>query len=373
MKRIFWYVLGIILLGVFGYTLFFLIQKSRPKPLDFKTDSAFTTNIIKKTVATGSVLPRKEIKAKSIVSGIVEKLYFEPGQYIKEGNVIAKIRINPNLANLNNAENNLSKASISFEQAKIDFERNEKLYNDKVISFVDFNNFKVIYNKAKEDLKSAENNVAIVKEGAVKNSGRQSNLVKANASGMILDIPVKEGSFVIESNTFNDGTTVAVLADMNEMVFEGKIDESEINKIKKGMDIELTIGAIEDRKYNAKLEFISPKGETVDGAVQFPIKAAIRLSKNEFLRAGYSASADIILDKKDSVLAISEGLLQFGKDSTFVEIETKPKIYVKRLVKTGISDGINVEILEGITKKDKIKITIKEPTIITPAQFGKPK
>ena len=363
MKQIFPITIGIILLGVFGYTGFFLYQKSQPKTVVFKTDSAVVMDVIKKTVATGSVLPRREIKIKPIVSGVVEKLFIEAGQFVKTGQVLAKIRINPNLVNLSNAENQLNKSQINYDLAETDFERNKKLYDDKVISFVDYNNSLATLKRAKEDLSTAINNVALIKEGASKNSGRVSNLVKATASGMVLDVPVKEGGSVIESNNFNDGTTIAVLADMNEMIFEGKIDESEVNKIKKGMDIELTIGAVENKKYNAILEFISPKGETVEGAVQFPVKAAIMIPSKEFLRAGYSATADIILDRHDKVLAISEGLLQFGKDSTYIEIETTPQKFQKRLIKTGLSDGIFIEILEGIKNKEKIKVFVKEAAV----------
>lgn len=356
MKRLIKLLLGVSILGFFFYTIYFLYQKSEGIPEFYKTESPIITSIVKKSVATGSVVPRKEVNIKSQVSGVVEKLFVEAGQFAKEGQVIAKIRINPNMVNLNNAQSNLNKAKINFADAKKEFARYQKLFEDKVISEVEFNNYRLSFNRAKEDLESAENNYLLIKEGASSKSGQTSNLVRATVTGMILDIPVKEGSFVIEGNTFNEGTTIGTIADMNEMIFTGKIDESEVGKIKEGMDLDLTIAAIENKKYKAKLEFISPKGVAVEGAIQFEIKAAVMLDEKEFLRSGYSASADIILDKREKVLAIKEGLLQFGKDSTFVEVEKAPQIFEKRLVKTGLSDGINVEVISGIDKNEKIKV-----------------
>lgn len=313
-------------------------------------------DIVKKTVATGSVTPRKEINIKSQVSGVVEKLHVEAGKFAEAGQVLAKIKINPNIVNLNNAGSNINKARLDFAEGKKELARYEKLFTEKVISEVEFNTYRISYNKAKENLDAAESNYQLIKEGASSKSGQASNLVRATVSGMILDVPVKEGSFVIEGNTFNEGATIASIADMGEMIFVGKIDESEVGKIQEGMELDLTIAAIEGKKYKAKLEFISPKGIAVEGAIQFEIKAAILLNKGEFLRAGYSANADIILDRKNNVLAIKEGLLQFGKDSTYVEVETSPQVFKKTLVKTGLSDGINVEIVSGLTLNDNIKI-----------------
>jgi HlyD family secretion protein len=372
MKKFLLVALGIAILGLFVFTIYFLYTKSKPKTVIYKTEKPFISDIIKKTVATGSIIPRKEINLKPIVSGIIEKIYVEPGMYVKSGEIIAKIKLNPNLSNLNSAENQLTKAKLSFEQAKLDFERNKKLFQEKVIAFVDYNNALVTFEKAKDDLLTAENQISIIKEGSNKQSGRQSNLVKASSAGMILDIPVKEGYSVIESNTFNDGTTIAVLADMNKMIFEGKIDESEVGKIKKGMEIELTVGAIDNKKYKANLEFIAPQGVTEDGAVKFTIRAVINLDKKDFLRAGYSASADIILDKKEKVLAVNEGVLQFGKDSVYVEVETsKTQVFLKKIIKTGLSDGSIIEVKNGLNLKDRIKIIIKEAVPVANQGFNK--
>lgn len=356
MKKIIRIVLGLFLVGIFAYTIIFLYKKSIKKPVVFNTENALITNIVKKTVATGAVVPRKEVNIKPQVSGIIEKIYVLAGDIINKGEVIARIRIIPNVINLANAENRINRAQLALNNAKLDLDRNQKLFEAKMISFAEFQQFKLAYDNAKEEISAAENNIALIKEGVSKNSGKATNtIVRSTIGGMVLDVPLKEGSSVIESNTFNEGTTIATVADMGEMIFEGKVDESEVGKIKAGMDLILTVGALDTEKFKAKLEYIAPKGIKENGAIQFQIKANVLLKKGTFLRAGYSANADIVLDKRDSVLALSESLLQFDKDKPFVEVETAPQTYKKQFIKTGLSDGMNIEILEGISIKDKIK------------------
>lgn len=364
-KKIFKYILLTAFVGLFIWTLYFLWSKSQTPPVVFQTLTAFDTNIVKKTVATGSIIPRKEVNMKSQVSGIIEKLYIVAGQEIKAGDVLAKIKIIPNMANLANAENRISVAQLNFDNAKIDFERNDNLLKQNVISKSEWLPYDLKLKSAEQELKAAEDNLTLVKEGVTKAAGSATNtLVKATISGMVLDVPVKEGSQVIESNTFNEGTTIASVANMGEMIFEGKLDESEVGKVIPGMDILLTIGAIDIEKFAAKLEYISPKGATENGAIQFLIRAAINKQTGTFLRAGYSANADIILSKKDKVLSVPESVLQFDKDKTYVELETGTQKFEKKYIKTGISDGINIEVLDGLTKKDKIKI----PNVVPPEQ-----
>jgi HlyD family secretion protein len=233
--------------------------------------------------------------------------------------------------------------------------RQKKLYDDKIISEFDFNRYMLEYNLRRQELDAAENNLDLIKEGASKKSGSVSNLVRSTADGMILDVPVKQGTFVIESNTFNEGTTIATVANMNEMIFEGKVDESEVGKLKEGMGLLLTIGALDKDTFMADLEYISPKGVEEEGAIQFEIKAAINLKEGTFLRAGYSANADIVLDKRDSVLAIKESNLIFEEEKIFVELETGDQVFEKREIETGLSDGINIEILSGLDPDDEIK------------------
>ncbi|MDP1728223.1 MAG: efflux RND transporter periplasmic adaptor subunit [Bacteroidota bacterium] len=362
MKRFFrisiFSVLGLLLI----YTIWFLYNKSEQKPVIYKTVQTFKTNIIKKTVATGAVVPRKEVNIKPQVSGIIEKLYVIAGDKIRKGDMIARIRIIPNMINLANAESRVNRAQLAYDNAKIDYDRNQKLVDAKMISNAEFLQIKLAFNNAKEELDAAENNIQLIKEGVSKSAGKVTNtIVKSTIDGMILDVPLKEGSSVIESNTFNEGTTIAVVADMGEMIFEGKVDESEVGKIKPGMDLILTVGAIDMDKFSAQLEYIAPKGVKENGAIQFQIKAKVILKANTFLRAGYSANADIVLARKDSVLSIPEAVLQFENERTYVEVETSPQVFEKRYLKTGLSDGINIEILEGVTQKDKIK----DPNIAT--------
>jgi HlyD family secretion protein len=233
------------------------------------------------------------------------------------------------------------------------------LYEDGVIPAAEFEQYELSYENAIEELGTARSNLELIKEGQTKSSGSSTNtLVRSTIMGMVLDVPVEQGNSVIESNTFNAGTTIATIADMNEMVFEGKIDETEVGKISEGMPLILQIGAIEDIRFEAVLEHISPKGVEENGAIQFEIKADVVLQNNQFIRAGYSANADIVLAKVDSVLAVPEIVIQFDDDTAFVEVETEPQVFERKTVELGLSDGINIEIVSGLTEEDKIKVPI---------------
>lgn len=347
----------VIILVLFAATIFYLYNKSREKPVVFKTDKPFMTKIVKKTVATGSVIPRKEIEIKPQVSGIVEEIYVEAGKKVNSGDIIAKVRIIPDLVNLNNAEARLERARIAEEDAKMNFERRQKLYEQGVIAQAEWQPSDIAYKNAKQETNAAEANLELIREGVNKKSGKVTNtLIKSTISGMVLDVPVKVGSSVIETNNFNAGTTIASVADVGDMIFQGKLDETEVGKIKPGMNLSLTVGAIENDTFNAILKYIAPKGVLENGAVQFEIKADVVLKSNQFIRSGYSANADIVLQEADNVMAVKESLLQFEGDSAFVEIETAPQKFEKRFVKTGLSDGINIQILSGLGLKDNIKV-----------------
>ena len=349
--------IGVVILVVFGGTIVYLYRKSAAKPIVYETTNAVKTNIVKKTVATGKIVPRKEIEIKPQVSGIIAELYVEPGNIVKRGDMIAKVRIIPNMISMNEAESRLNRARISKEDAKRNYDRQKSLYDNKVIAEAELQRFEVELNTATEAVESAENNLQLIREGITKKAGQASNtIIRSTIEGMVLTVPVEIGNSVIESNTFNDGTTIATVADMGEMIFKGKVDESEVGKLHQGMELILTIGAIDQEKFTARLEHISPKGVEENGAIQFEIRAAVELQSDQFIRAGYSANADIVLEKKDSVLAIQESLLKFSEDTAWVEIETAPQTFEKRIVKTGLSDGLNVEVLSGLSEKDKIKI-----------------
>lgn len=358
MKKIF-RILGIVILvAIFGGTIYFLYTKSKKQPDVFETKTPFVSNVIRKTVATGSVVPRQEIEIKPQVSGIIDEIFIEAGDFVQKDQVIARIKIIPDMVNLNSAESRLNRANINFEDAKTDYDRQQKLFDNDVISYEEYKNAKVAYDSAKEELAAAENNLELIKNGVTKKAENATNtLVRSTINGMVLDVPVEEGNSVIQSNTFNEGTTIAAIADMQDMIFEGKVDETEVGKIKEGMPIELEIGAIEKEKFDAILEYISPKGEEENGAIQFEIKADVSLKDDQFIRAGYSANASIVLERKDSVMVIPEGMLKFENDSAFVEvlINEEENLFEKRKVETGISDGINIEVVSGLSKEDKVK------------------
>ena len=348
--------IALIALGMI-FLFYYLYSKNKKEPIVFETKTAFKTNIIKKTVATGSIVPRKEIEIKPQVSGIIEKIYIEPGVMVKQGDLIAKVKIIPNMVALNEAESRLNRAKINLDDAKTVYDRQKKVYEQGVIPLAEFQRYKVTYDNASEEVETAENNLQLIRDGVNKKMGTATNtLIRSTINGMVLNVPVEEGNSVIESNNFNAGTTIAFVADMGEMIFKGKVDETEVGKLQSGMKLILTIGAIESEKFDAEMEYISPKGIPENGAIQFEIKAKMELKKNSFVRSGYSANADIVLDRRDSVLAIPESLIKFQTDSAFVEIEKQPQVFEKKLIKTGLSDGINIEILSGITIKDKIKV-----------------
>ena len=325
--------------------------------MQFETIQPIKTDIILKTVASGSIMPKEEIYIKSKVSGILYSVTVEPGSLVKQNDLIAQVKIIPDMINLNNAESRLRRAMIRYENTKKTYERRLELYKQSIINDADFQQYQLEFNTAQEEMKSAEDNLTLIRDGVSRKSDQTANtMIHSTIDGMILDIPVKVGNSVIESNTFNEGTTIATVANMSEMVFKGKVDESEVGKIKEGMTLIITVGAIDNRTFKAALEYIAPKGVEENGAVQFEIKAQIELEQGIFLRAGYSANADIVLDKRENTMAITESVLQFDNGSPFVEIETAPSVYEKRWVKTGLSDGVHIEILSGVSLNDKIKV-----------------
>ena len=359
MKKVFRILGVVVLVAIFGGTLFFLYNKSKKKTDYFENKNPFYSDVVMKTVATGSVVPRFEIEIVPQVSGIIDELYVEAGDKITKGQVVARIKIIPDMVTLNSAETRVNRAKIGFEDAKIDYDRQQKLFDKEVISYEEFKSAKVGYDSAKEELTAAENNLELIKNGVTKKAATATNtLVRSTINGMVLDVPVEEGNSVIQANTFNAGTTIASVADMSDMIFEGNVDETEVGKIREGMPIQLEIGAIDKEKFAAVLEYISPKGVEENGAIQFEIKANVQLKEGQFIRAGYSANANIVLERKDNVMVIPEGLLQFENDSSFVEVNVgsaEEPNYEKRWVHTGLSDGINIEITEGLKQEDKVK------------------
>ncbi|MEH6551516.1 MAG: efflux RND transporter periplasmic adaptor subunit [Pseudomonadales bacterium] len=355
MKKGLFFVVLLAVGGLFVWTALFLYQKSIEAPVVYNTDKPFMTSIVKKTVATGKITPRKEVEIKSQASGVVASILVEAGQLVKKGDLLARIEIIPDMERLNSAESQLQTARINFKNAERELNRQTKLIADKLVSENVYYKFVLDYDLQREAVTAAENNVALIKEGASKNADKVSNLIWATVPGTVLDVPIREGSFVTETNNFNAGTTIAMIADMGDMIFEGQVDESEVGKIRVGMELVLNIGAIEGEPYTAVLEYIAPKGVEDQGTIKFELRAALQLKDYLYLRAGYSANADIVLDRRENILAINEGNLQFDEQVTYVEIEVSPQVFERRDVKTGLSDGINIEVLAGLKEIDTIK------------------
>ncbi|MCI2228142.1 efflux RND transporter periplasmic adaptor subunit [Polaribacter sp. MSW13] len=350
-------ILIIIAIGFIAALIWFG-KKNKKSIVEYETEKPFRTTIVKKTVATGKVTPLEEIEIKPQIAGIIDRILLLEGAKVKKGDLIATVRVVPNEQSLISAKGTVDNIRIRLSNAEISYKRNKNLFEKGVISRAEYEAVELTYNQAKQDLKNAQNNYQIIKKGSTGSSASANTNIIAQMSGTILEIPVKEGDQVIQSNNFNAGTTIASIADMSKMIFEGKVDESEVGKLVSGSNIDVSIGAIEGIKFPAKLNFIAPKGTEEGGAVQFTIKADLSLDDKYFIRAGYSANADIILEKKDSVLSIKEALLKFDKktEEPYVEVKNAEGKFDKKTVKLGTSDGVNVEILEGVTKDDEIKI-----------------
>lgn len=326
--------------------------------IDYETESPFYTSIVKEVIATGKLNPEDEIELKPQVSGIIDKILVEEGDIVKRGDLIARIRVVPNEQAVISANSRINSARLSYNNAKTLFDRSKKLFEKGVISKQDFENSELSMEQSKEGLTQAQNDYKIIKKGTLTGGSAANTNILAQISGTILEIPVREGDQVIESNNFNAGTTIATVADMTIMIFEGQVDETEVSKIKEGSEIKVILGALEEEEFNAKLTFVAPKGIELAGAVQFVIKANVNIPQNINVRAGYSANAIIKTGNKENILCIKESLLQFNRitDKPFVEIQQEDGSYKIKNVEIGISDGINVEILEGVTENDKIKV-----------------
>lgn len=358
MKKVLKITAWVLLILLVISTFVFLYQKSKPKITRYEIEVVKTDSIEKRTVATGKVEPRNEILIKPQMSGIIAEVYKEAGDLVKAGDIIAKIKVVPDMVNLNAAESRVQLAKLSYDQNLTVFNRDKALYDEKVISKEEFEKSTLQLNNSKEELKSAEDNLSLVRDGISSKTAAFSNtLVRSTITGTLLDIPIKVGNSVIQSNNFNDGTTIATVADMNDMLFIGKLDETEVGRIHSGMPMIITIGALQDHKLDASLEYIAPKGTEESGAIMFEMKAAIKVPSDIFIRAGYSANAEIKLEHVNDVLTIPESCLEFNGDSAFVYslIKEEPQEFKKTEVKVGLSDGIHIEIKEGLKLADKIR------------------
>lgn len=368
MKKYFKFIVAAIIALIFIGTFVFLYVKSLPQPVAYNEFTPKITDIRKTTVVTGKIEPRNEVAIKPQISGIISELLKEAGNTVKEGEVIAKVKVIPDMGQLSSAQARLRLANINVKQARTDYEREKVLYDKGLVSADEYDKIAQAYRQAKEEVAAAEDNLQVVRDGVSKsNASASSTLVRSTITGVILDIPVKVGNSVILSNTFNDGTTIASVADMNDLIFRGNIDETEVGRLVTGMPMKLSIGALQDKTFEASLEYISPKAVDNNGANQFEIKAAVKVADSKNIRSGYSANAEIVLAQAKNVLTIPESAIEFEGNDTYVYVvkgKGDEKTYERRKVVTGLSDGINIEIKKGLTQKDRIR----GPKIITDDQ-----
>ena len=341
---------------VFVGMFVFLYRKSRPEEIRYEQLRPAVTDIRKTTVVTGKIVPRDEIKIKPQISGIITELYKEAGESVKEGEVIAKVKVIPEMGSLSAAQSRVRLSEINLNQAVVELEREQALYDRQLVSREEYDKVKQARDQAKEEYDAAVDALEVVRDGVSRsNANSSSTLIRSTISGLVLDVPVKVGNSVIQSNTFNDGTTIAVVADMNDLIFDGKIDETEVGRLDEGMNMQITIGALQDLSFDAVLEYIAPKAVENNGTNEFQIKAAVNVPGNARIRSGYSANAKIVLESADSVLAVPESTLEFSGDSVFVYVMGSDSTYARRQIVTGLSDGINIEVREGVAADDKLR------------------
>ena len=357
MKIVRYFFISVFVLGILFAAAYFIKTNSKSIKI-YETESPFISSIERKTVVTGKVIPEDEVEIKPQVSGIIDQLFVEEGDEVKAGDLLAKVQIVPDESSLNSAQGRVNSAKIVLANAKMDFDRNQKLFTKGIISRRDFEASELNFKQAQQELLVAQSNLQIIKEGSVGGARTANTNIRATIAGTVLEIPVKEGDQVTESNTFNNGTTIASVADLNKMIFEGEVDEAEVGKLYMNMPLQVNLGAIQGRDFEAKLKFISPKGKEDQGAVKFTIEGDVYLDDSVFVRAGYSANASIVLERKDSIMVLPESVIQFDRetDESFVEVRSDDQSFERKDIEIGISDGINVEVLSGITMEDEVKV-----------------
>lgn len=360
MKKCFKYILMALVAVIFIGTFVFLYIKSQPQPEVYDEFTLQRMDIRKTTVVTGKIEPRNEVNVKPQISGIITEILKEAGETVQEGEVIAKVKVIPDMGSLSAAQSRLRLAEINRKQAQTDYDREKALFDKGLVAADEYDKIAQALRQAREEVDAAQDNLEVVRDGVSKsNASASSTLIRSTITGLILDIPVKVGNSVILANTFNDGTTIATVANMNDLIFRGNIDETEVGRLSTGMTMKITIGALQDLKFDARLEYIAPKATDQNGANQFEIKAAVNLPSNATnIRSGYSANAEIVLAEAKNVLAVQESAIEFDGDDTYVYVikgEGDKQTYERRKVQTGISDGINIEIRSGVKPNERIR------------------
>ncbi len=363
MKRIFKYIVFAVIAIVVLVTFAFLFVKSKPDKVEYNEITVALGTVERTTVITGKIVPRDEVNIKPQINGIIAELYKEAGEEVKENEIIAKLKVIPDMSSLSSAQSRLRLAEINLKQAQTNYEREKSLYEQNLVSAEEYDNILQNYNQAKEETAAAQESLEVIRDGvSSSNATGSTTLIRSTISGLILDIPVKVGNSVIQANTLNEGTTVATVANMKDLIFDGNIDETEVGTLTEGNSMKITIGALQNYTLDATLEYISPKAVENNGTNQFEIKAAVRTPENRTIRSGYSANAEIVLEKAENVVVIKESVLEFKGDSTFVYLKEKDKDYTRIPVVTGLSDGVNIEVRSGLKEGDILRgnIIIKE-------------
>ncbi len=355
MKKFGKYLVFILIALVVAGTFAYLFKRSRPQEIRYEELTAEVADIVKSTVVTGKVQPRDEVNVKPQISGIIAELYKEAGQPVKEGEIIAKLKVIPDMSSLSSAQSRVRLSEVNLKQARTNFDREKALYDKQLVSADEYDKVVQALRQAEEELKAAKETLEIVRDGvSSSNKSGSSTLIRSSVSGLILDIPVKVGNTVINSNSFNDGTTIATVADMDDLIFDGNIDETEVGRLSVGMPVKITVGALQDVVIDANLEYIAPKATESGGTNLFEIKASLQVPEGITVRSGYSANAEIVLQTAAQVLSIAESALQFDGDQTYVYV-LGDNGYERRDVKTGLSDGVNIEIKEGLSLGEKVR------------------
>ncbi len=359
MKRYFKFVVAALVLLVFVATFVFLWMKSQPVPEEYEVFTAKSMDLRKTTVVTGKIEPRNEVNVKPQISGIITDLYKEAGDRVEAGEVIAKVKVIPDMAQLSAAQARVRLAEVNVKQARVDYGREKTLYDKGLVAAEEYEKSKQTYDQAQEELEAANDNLQVVRYGvSARNAGESSTLIRATISGLVLDVPVKVGNTVILSNTFNDGTTIATVANMADLIFRGNIDEIDVGRLVSGMPMKITVGAMHDLRLQASLEYISPKAVETNGANQFEIKAAVKVTDDNLIRSGYSANAEIVLAEAKGVLAVPESAIEFEGNDTYLYVvkgSGDNMQYERRKVETGLSDGLHIEVKKGLKVGEKVR------------------
>ena len=360
----------VLILGLL-FAIAYFVRTNSTSAIQYDTTTAFTSSIQKTSVVTGTVIPEDEVEIKPQLNGIISEIMVEEGDMVNNGDLIAIIKVVPDERSVYGAQSQVNSAELNVKNAERQMQRAEELFSKQIISQQEFEDAELRFNTAKENLQAAQNDLEIIRKGSVSGSSSANTNIRATITGTILEIPIKLGDQVIAANSFNSGSTVAIIADLNKMIFEGQVDEAEVGKLEVGQDLSVSMAAIPDKEFQAKLKFVAPKGTEAGGAVQFKIEADLTLDESSFIRAGYSANGTLVVDNRQDIMVIAEALLQFDRRTSvpYVEVETSSQNFERRDITIGLSDGIKVEILDGLEITDKIKIWNKtEPIKIEPEE-----